>query len=159
MPETAPHESALHETHDALHDALDTVLEGVLLAVVERDAAVARARLASFLALLSAHADFEERDVLPLLAPLAPREGPGSAAHILPEHKLLARLGSELSEALASLPDRLTPRDVLDVLPLGLRVRGAYEHHTEREHRLYPLLRDHPAAAALAASLRALPQP
>lgn len=144
---------SLSEVHTALHEALDAALVEVLVALVERDARVARAALGRFHSGVTAHVREEESRVLPLLEGLG-LAGARNPQHIVSEHQLLERTGVELEGALAALADEPGAIDVIAVLPLVYRLRGIYEHHSERERLLYPLLDTHAEARALADALK-----
>jgi hypothetical protein len=153
--------ASLSDLHASLHAALAAQLFDLLVALVERDAARARDLLTQFCAAVEGHARVEEEEVLPVLEEHARAagitEGPGLPSHITPEHRLLERTSAELTAALGALDAAPTARAIVDVLPLAYRLQGIYEHHTERELRLYPALDATARADALKRALLRAP--
>src|ERR1043166_7255561 len=123
------------DAHAAVHRFIEDELYGVLEARGARDGDGAAARFTRMRAVLEEHMAWEEANVIPLYAPIAPKDGPGRLDHIAGDHTILIRNCDIARGAIDGLSSSSPPslRDVLEQLPHVYRLIAALEHHTLRE--------------------------
>lgn len=143
--------AALADEHVELREGLF----GALDALVAGDAVVARARFDGFAAQLRAHADAEERHLIPLFAARGLESVGCTAAILLADHEKLRRALGEARALLAQTQDAPPPRARVETV---LALRGLVEllvHHDQRERAgFFPAL-DRALSAAERAALYA----
>lgn len=115
-------------------------MHDVLVALVDKDARRARESLAALESELWPHIEREEQQLLPQLMDLLPEDGPLAARNVEADHRLIERVVDEVRGLLAQLPDAPTADLVVGVLPVVYRLRGALEHHAQRERNVWPRL-------------------
>lgn len=131
----------LTDTNARAHAAFDDSYLDLLEAFTACDYSAALAVFHDLNSQLQAHLEFEESQLLPLLA-----DGqPGMVRLISSDHLIIERLLKSITIVLAELINTRPPRrSMLCHLPLMVRLGAVLEHHTEREQQtLYPLLDEH----------------
>lgn len=125
----------------AAHDAIRARLASHQEAVILRDRTAALATLAALRTELAAHADLENRFVIPAYAERCAPFPDNPPEQFLREHeKLLADLGT-LARRLEAAQAVLSVTDVIEVVESEQRWKGLFAHHDLREDNvLYPRL-------------------
>lgn len=130
------------------HQHLDETLIGHQIALMASRLEEALPLWRAFAEGLLAHAEDEEREMLPVYAERVPIPQGGTVELFLAEHNKMRLFLREIGDKLAALaqaaPDR---RAILHILERQYELKRLMEHHDMRERNfLYPLLDQHTTA-------------
>lgn len=139
-----------------VHDQIEAALEAhqaelVASGMTAIGFAKARALFAEFAEAQKAHIEVENTVLIPLFEELCPPQNGCTPEILLAEHRKIARLVDEMSEAMQSFGDRgLGPLEIVGLIERQRMLKEVLDHHGVRETaRFFP-----PLAAALTGEWR-----